>query len=83
NLKEFANGSKNVDIADIGIMVAVDIAGIILENYENVQDQLFSWLASVAGKEKPEIESLSLAEFAELLYCVVQKEEFKDFFKVA
>lgn len=82
DIKEIAKGGKNIDLTDVGIVVAVDFAGVILENYENVQDLLFDWLASVAGKEKTEIEALSLAEFAELLYRVTQKEEFKDFFKV-
>lgn len=73
---------KKMDLESIGLGIAIDLVGVILENYAAVQDLLIDWLASLTGKKKKEIEALELADFTELLICVVQKEEFKDFFKV-
>lgn len=70
------------DINKMGMAVAFDMVGIILANYEKCQQDVFSFLASLSGLKVKQIESLSPAEFAEMVISVVQKEEFKDFFTV-
>lgn len=70
------------DINKMGMAVAFDMVGIVLANYEKCQQDVFSFLASLSGLKAKQIESLSPAEFAEMVIAVVQKEEFKDFFTV-
>ena len=70
------------DMTALGMTVAFDIVGIVLANYEKCQSDVFSFLASLSGLKVKQIESLSPAEFAEMVIAVVQKEEFKDFFTV-
>lgn len=94
-LKEFKDCLQNTDVQAImagkddqdavnavGMAVMFDIVGVILANYEKAQDDIFKFLASLSGKDKKEIESLSLSEFAEMMIEVVKKEEFRDFIKV-
>ena len=86
--KEFKTSFQSVDtknagdITAMGMTVAFDIVGILLANYEKCQSDVFSFLASLSGLQVKQIESLSPAEFAEMVISVVQKEEFKDFFTV-
>lgn len=70
------------DIDKLGMTVAFDVVGIVLANYEKCQQDVFSFLASLSGMKPKQIESLSPAEFAEMVISVVQKDEFKDFFTV-
>lgn len=90
-IKELKGCFQSVDIRGLaekgnaevlGVTIAIDAAGVILANYEKCQDDIFKFLASLSGKKKQEIETLSPAEFAEMVIAVVQKEEFKDFFTV-
>ena len=69
-------------VVSVGITLAVDIAGIILEHYSKCQDDLFKFLASLTGKDVSEIEDLPIDTFAEMIIDVVQKEEFVSFFSV-
>ena len=66
----------------LGISIGLDVGSIILANYEKCADTLIEWLADVAGMEKKAVETLSLADFTELLFAVIQTEDFKDFFSV-
>lgn len=76
------DGKDMTDLTALGMTVAFDIVGIVLANYEWVQQDVFRFLSSLSGLEVKQIESLSPAEFAEMVIAVVQKEEFKDFFTV-
>ena len=75
-------GKDMTDLNALGMTVAFDIVGIVLANYEKCQQDVFSFLSSLSGMKPKQIESLSPADFAEMVIDVVQKEEFKDFFLV-
>lgn len=75
-------GKDMTDLTALGMTVAFDIVGVVLANYEKCQQDVFSFLSSLSGLKPKQIESLSPAEFAEMVIAVVQKEEFKDFFTV-
>ena len=79
-----AGKSKKNDkaVVNVGLSVATDIAGVILEHYSKCQDDLFKFLASLSGKNVSEIEDLPIDTFAEMIIAVVKKEEFKSFFLV-
>lgn len=76
-----AKNGVEKDTLDLGLIF--DIAGIILENLEKCEDNIFKFLSSVSGMKLKEVEELSPTDFMELIVEVVKKEEFKDFFKAA
>lgn len=83
DLQELAS-EKNTEeaVAAVGFTVVFDIASVILGNYEKCQDDIFRFIAGLSGKSKEDIAKLPLDTFFELIIEIVQKEEFKDFFKV-
>ena len=82
-IKEFSGAEDKDDMQmKLGLSIGLDIGGIILANYDKCADTLIKWLADVAGMEKKAVEKLSLADFAELLFAVIKKDDFKDFFTV-
>ena len=76
------DGKDMTDLTALGMTVAFDIVGVVLANYEKCQQDVFNFLSSLSGMKPKQIESLSPAEFAEMVISVVKKEEFKDFFTV-
>lgn len=66
----------------VGIVVGINIAGVILANYEKAQTEIFKFLASLSGKDIKEVEELPLDIFTNMIIAVIQKEEFKSFFSV-
>lgn len=66
----------------IGINVAFELAAIIMENFSKCEREIYEFLSSVSGLEKEKIEEMSPAEFTQMVIDIIQKEEFKDFFKV-
>lgn len=83
DIQELASGkSAEEAAAAVGLTIFADIAGVIFDNYEKCQDDIFRLLASLSGKSKEEIASLPMDSFAEMIIDVIKKEEFKDFFKV-
>lgn len=83
DLQELASGKNTEEAAAVvGFTVVFDIASVILGNYEKCQDDIFRFIAGLSGKSKEDIAKLPLDTFFELIIEIVQKEEFKDFFKV-
>jgi hypothetical protein len=73
---------EKADKTMIGISVAFDIGGVILSNLPKCETEIYSFLASVTGLKVKEIEEASMADFAEMIITLVQKDEFKDFIGV-
>lgn len=80
-LEALFNGG-NVTEDEAGMVMAFDIAGIVLANYEKCQNDIFRFLSNLSGLDVKQIESFSPADFAEMVFEVVEKKEFKDFFTV-
>lgn len=66
----------------VGMVVVFDLAGIILDNYIKCEKEIFKFLASLSGQKESDIKALPLDVFFEMIITVLQKDEFKDFFKV-
>ena len=85
-VKEFKSCFENVDVKDqknveaIGVSIAFEIAGIIIEHIPQAQKDVDTFLASLTGQKVSDIQNLTLADYGELIIQVVTKEEFKDFF---
>lgn len=82
---EEAETSNDTTFAAIGISIlptALDIVEILLVNLENAETDIFKFLASVSNLSLEQVKHLSLADVTEMIFDVIQQEEFKDFYKV-
>ena len=90
NLDEINNLRKgmtedNADVitSQVGINVVMSIATIILENLPNVESDLYNFIGSVIDMKAKDVAKMDMGDFMDLLITIIQKEEFKDFFKRA
>ena len=90
NLDEINNLRKgmtedNADVitSQVGINVVMSIATIILENLPNVESDLYNFIGSVIDMKAKDVAKMDIGDFMDLLITIIQKEEFKDFFKRA
>ena len=74
---------KGGNVEQIGVGIAFDMVGIIMENIEKAQIHIDEFLASLTGQEVSDIQEMSLADYSKLIYDIVTRDEFKDFFKLA
>ena len=84
-LKTIAQSAKGGDDSATmaaGAAVVFDIVGVIIDHIGDCQDDIFDLLASFSNLEREEVEKLSMAELAEMIIELVQKDDFADFFKV-
>ena len=90
NLDEINNLRKGMteDNADavtsqVGVNVVMSIATVILENLPNVESDLYNFIGSVIDVKAKDVAKMDMGEFMDILVSIIQKEEFKDFFKRA
>lgn len=83
DMKAIAGSECSMEaIGAVGVSVALEIADVILRNYERCQYDIFRFLSSLSGIDVEQIESMPPYIFAEMVIDVIMKEEFKDFMKV-
>ena len=70
------------DVNQIGFTVLMSLSEIILDNVQACEEDLISFMGSVAQTEPEKIREMTLVEFTELFVAILQKDDFKDFFKV-
>ena len=90
NIEEINNIRKgmtedNVDVisSQVGVKVVMSIATVILENLLKVENDLYTFVSSVIGVKAKDVAKMDMGEFMDVLITIIQKEEFKDFFKRA
>lgn len=66
----------------VGLNIVFDIASIVLNNLSKCENELYTFLVNISNLTREELETMSPAEFMQLIIDVIQKEEFKDFFGV-
>ena len=76
------DNSENV-YSQVGVKVVMSIATVILENLPKVENDLYTFVGSVIGVKAKDVAKMDMGEFMDLLIAIIQKEEFKDFFKRA
>ena len=69
--------------SQVGVNVVMSIATVILENLPNVESDLYNFIGSVIDMKAKEVAKMDMGEFIDILVAIIQKEEFKDFFKRA
>ena len=81
--KGMTEDNADVITSQVGLNVVMSIATIILENLPNVESDLYNFIGSVIGVKAKDVAKMEMGEFMDLLIAIIQKEEFKDFFKRA
>ena len=69
--------------SQVGVNVVMSIATVILENLPNVESDLYNFIGSVIDMKPKDVAKMDMGDFMEVLVTIIQKEEFKDFFKRA
>ena len=69
--------------SQVGVNVVMSIATVILENLPNVENNLYNFIGSVIDMKAKDIAKMDMGDFMDVLIAIIQKEEFKDFFKRA
>lgn len=80
---EDSNGQESA-LAAVGVGVALDVAGVILENLPKCEAEIYQLLSNVSGLKMETIMAPGNAVmFFEMVVDFLKKEEFRDFIKVA
>ena len=77
-----ADNTEDVQ-SQVGISVVMSVVGVLLENLPKVENDLYTFVGSVANIKMKDVAKMDIGEFMDLLIAIIQKEEFKDFFKRA
>ncbi len=70
-----------IDTTALGLMVAVDVASVIIANVPKCKDDIYQLLSGLSGMSKKEIAALPMNVFLAMIVDIIKKEEFKDFFQ--
>lgn len=73
-------GADNLEA--VGMSVFLDMAGIIISNVGNAEDEIYTFLSGLSGMKRKELEELDMVTFVGMIVDVIRKEEFKDFIGV-
>lgn len=66
----------------LGVSVVMEVVSIIMKNLPSCKNEIYTFLSGLSGMTVKEIGNLDMVTFTEMIVAVVQKQEFKDFFKV-
>ena len=83
NMVSAFNGEDDESKATyVGFSIMLNIAEAVIKNLPSCENEIYNLLSSLSGMTVNEIADLDMVTFTEMIIAVVQKEEFKDFFKV-
>lgn len=80
DLKLLSGDEKSIEA--VGMSVFFDMSQVLLGNLPKCENDIYTFLSSLSGMEKKEVEALPMNTFIEMVIDVVKKEEFADFFKL-
>ncbi len=82
--KKSIAGEKVTDemLNKAGLMVMLSIGDLIFEKMEDIQTDLFKFIANLTGLKVKEVEDLSLVDTANIVMAIIKKPDFVDFIKV-
>ena len=69
--------------SQVGVKVVMSIATVTLENLPKVENDLYNFIGSVIDMKAKDVAKMDMGDFMDVLIAIIQKEEFKDFFKRA
>lgn len=77
------NDDENTDATTmLGVSVVMEVVSIIMKNLPSCKNEIYTFLSGLSGMTVKKIAELDMVTFTEMIVAVVQKQEFKDFFKV-
>ena len=79
--KAAANGEE-VDTSSVGMMIMLDIVGIVVSKLPSCENEIYSFLEGISNLKRKELEKLDMVTFTQLIVDVIRKPEFKDFIGV-
>ena len=76
---------ENADVisSQVGLNVVMSLATVIIENLPKVENDLYNFIGSLIDVKAKDVANMDMGEFMDVLITIIQKEEFKDFFKRA
>ena len=76
---------ENADVisSQVGLNIVMSLATVIIENLPKVENDLYNFIGSVIDVKAKDVAKMDMGEFMDVLITLIQKEEFKDFFKRA
>lgn len=81
--KDDEDEDENTDATTmLGVSVVMEVVSIIMKNLPSCKNEIYTFLSGLSGITVKEIGNLDMVTFTEMIVAVVQKQEFKDFFKV-
>lgn len=66
----------------VGMSVMLEAVNVILGNLPKCENEIYAILSNTSNLSVEEVKGLDLAVFTEMIIDFVQKDDFKDFFKV-
>ena len=66
----------------LGFGIIMEVVEVIMKNLPKCEKEIYSFLAGLSGMTAKEIADLDMVTFTEMVIAVIQKDEFKDFFRV-
>ena len=81
--KGLTEDNADVISSQVGVNVVISLATVILENLPKVETDLYNFIGSVIGVKAKDVAKMDMGEFMDLLIAIIQKDEFKDFFRRA
>ena len=67
----------------LGVDIVTSVLGIIVENLENIENDVYRFAGSVANMKPADVAKMDIGDFIDLITAICRKEEFADFFKRA
>lgn len=81
--KGLTEDNADVITSQVGLNVVMSLATVIIENLPKVENELYNFIGSVIDVKAKDVAKMDMGEFMDVLITIIQKEEFKDFFKRA
>lgn len=82
-LAENKEGLSKEELTEkVGFNIILSCVSVIFENIDKCENEIFEFLSAVSNLNRKQVECLSLAELAQMIIEIFQKDEFKDFYKV-
>lgn len=81
--KGMTEDNTDTIVSQVGVNVVMSIVMVILENLPKIENDLYNFIGSVIDVKAKDVAKMEMGEFTDVLITIIQKEEFKDFFKRA
>lgn len=76
-------GNNEISTEAVGTIAVLEVADVLFENLPNCERELMTFIASLLGWKVADVEAIPPADFFDIVVEIINKPEFKDFFKRA